>query len=127
MVAKTETEVANKMDTLKLVIAVLVLLAGISGFYYYEAEQALLYRVLGLLALVVVALGVVYTTRLGQSIVGFARDARAEVRKVVWPTRQETIQTTMMVIFAVILIGIFLWLVDMVLLWAVRLLTGQGG
>lgn len=126
MVAKTETEVTNTMDTVKLVIAVAILVAGVAGFYYYQAE-ALLYRVLGLLALVVVALAVVYTTRLGQSIVSFGREARAEVRKVVWPTRQETVQTTMMVIFAVVLIGIFLWLVDMVLLWAVRLLTGQGG
>ena len=126
MVAKTETVVSNKMDTVKLVIAIAILVAGITGFYYYEAE-AFLYRVLGLLALVGVALGVVYTTRLGQSIVGFGRESRAEVRKVVWPTRQETVQTTMMVIFTVILIGIFLWLVDMALLWAVRLLTGQGG
>jgi preprotein translocase subunit SecE len=126
MVAKTETEVPNRMDTLKLGIAVLILLGGIAGFYYFEAE-AVLYRVLGLLALVLVAVGVVYTTRLGQSIVGFGREARAEVRKVVWPTRQETVQTTMMVIVAVILIGIFLWLVDMTLLWAVQLLTGQGG
>ena len=126
MVAKTETEVPNRMDTLKLGIAVLILFAGVAGFYYFEAE-AILYRVLGLLALVLMAVGVVYTTRLGQSIVGFGREARAEVRKVVWPTRQETVQTTMMVIFAVILIGIFLWLVDMLLLWAVQILTGQGG
>jgi preprotein translocase subunit SecE len=126
MVAKTETVVSNKMDTFKLVIAIAILVAGIAGFYYYAAA-AFLYRVLGLLAMVVLALGVVYTTRLGQSIVGFARESRAEVRKVVWPTRQETVQTTMMVIFTVVLIGIFLWLVDMALLWAVRLLTGQGG
>lgn len=126
MVAKAETEVPNKMDTLKLGVALLILLAGITGFYYYEAE-AFLYRVLGLLALVLVAVGVVYTTRLGQSIVGFGREARAEVRKVVWPTRQETIQTTMMVIFTVVLIGVFLWLIDMTLLWAVQLMTGQGG
>lgn len=126
MVAKTETEVPNRMDTLKLGVAVLILVAGVAGFYYFEAE-AILYRVLGLLALVLMAVGVVYTTRLGQSIVGFGREARAEVRKVVWPTRQETVQTTMMVIFAVILIGIFLWLVDMTLLWAVQIMTGQGG
>lgn len=126
MVAKTEVEVTNKLDTFKLLIAIVILLAGIAGFYYYEAE-GLLYRVLGLLTFVVVALGVVYTTRLGQSIVGFGREARAEVRKVVWPTRQETVQTTMMVIVAVIIIGIFLWLIDMVLVSAVQLLTGQGG
>ncbi|MDA3868617.1 MAG: preprotein translocase subunit SecE [Gammaproteobacteria bacterium] len=126
MVAKTEVEVANKMDTVKLLLAIVLLLAGIAGFYYFEAE-GLIYRVLGLLAFVVVALGLVYTTHLGQSIVGFGRAARGEVRKVVWPTRQETIQTTMMVIVAVIILGIFLWFIDMMLVSAVQYLTGQGG
>jgi preprotein translocase subunit SecE len=125
MVAKAETEVSNKLDTFKLLIAVAVLIAGIAGFYYY-AEESLLYRVLGLLVLVSVAIGVIYTTRIGQSIVSFGREARAEVRKVVWPTGQETVQTTIMVVVAVILLGIFLWLVDMLLLKAVQLLTGQG-
>ena len=126
MVAKTEVEVTNKLDTFKLILAIVVLLAGIAGFYYYEAE-GLLYRVLGLLAFVLVALGMVYTTNLGQSVVGFGREARAEVRKVVWPSRQETVQTTLMVIVAVIIIGIFLWLIDMMLVSAVQYLTGQGG
>lgn len=113
------------MDTVKLVLAVLILLAGVAGFYYYETE-ALLYRVLGLLVMVGIALGVIYTTALGQSVIGFGREARAEVRKVVWPTRQETVQTTMMVLVTVIIIGIFLWLVDMVLIEAVQLLTRRG-
>ena len=126
MVAKAEAEAPNKADTFKLVLAVATLIAGITGFYYFETE-ALLYRVLGLLAFVIVALLFVYFTQLGQSVVGFGRESRAELRKVVWPTRQETVQTTLMVIVAVILIGIFLWLVDMFLLWAVQLLTGQGG
>ena len=125
MVAKTEVEVSNKLDTVKLLLAITLLLAGIAGFYYYEAE-GLIYRVLGLLAFVLIALGMVYTTQLGQSIVGFGRESRAEVRKVVWPTRQETIQTTMMVIVAVIVLGIFLWLIDMVLVSAVQYLTGRG-
>ncbi len=126
MVAKDEVEVSDKMDTFKLALAALILVMGIAGFYYYEAE-ALLYRVLGLLALVGVALGVVYTTQLGQSIVGFGRESRAEVRKVVWPTRQETVQTTLMVLVTVIIIGIFLWLIDMILVEAVTLLTRPGG
>jgi preprotein translocase subunit SecE len=126
MVAKTEVEVTNKLDTFKLLLAIVILLAGIAGFYYYEAE-GLLYRVLGLLVFVLIALGVVYTTNLGRSVVGFGREARAEVRKVVWPSRQETVQTTLMVIVAVIIIGIFLWLIDMVLLSAVQYFTGQGG
>jgi preprotein translocase subunit SecE len=123
MVAKTEIEVTNKLDTFKLVLAAVILLTGIAGFYHYEAE-GLLYRVLGLLAFVIVALGMVYTTHLGQSVVGFGREARAEVRKVVWPTRQETVQTTLMVLVAVIIFGIFLWLIDMVLVSAVQYLTG---
>jgi preprotein translocase subunit SecE len=108
------------------VLAVAFLVVGVSGFYYYEA-QALLYRVLALLVFVAVALGIVYTTRLGQSVIGFGRESRAEVRKVVWPTRQETVQTTLMVIVAVIILGILLWLIDMVLVSAVQYLTGQGG
>ena len=126
MVAKAETEVSNKLDTFKLVVAIAVLLAGIGGFYYY-ADASLLYRVLGLVAMVIVAVGIALTTGTGHAILSFGRESRAEVRKVVWPTRQETLQTTLMVVVAVILLGIFLWLVDMVLLKAVQLLTGRGG
>jgi preprotein translocase subunit SecE len=126
MVAKTETEVSNKLDTFKLVIAIAILLAGIGGFYYY-ADASLLYRVLGLVAIVIVAAGIAFTTSTGQAILSFGRESRAEVRKVVWPTRQETVQTTLMVVVAVIILGIFLWLIDMMLLNAVQMLTGQGG
>lgn len=126
MVAKTETEVSNKLDTFKLVIAIAILLAGIGAFYYY-AEISLLYRVLGLVAIVIVAAGIAFTTSTGHAILSFGRESRAEVRKVVWPTRQETVQTTLMVVVAVIILGIFLWLIDMMLLNAVQMLTGQGG
>ncbi len=126
MVAKAETEVSNKLDTFKLVLAIAVLLAAIGGFYYY-ADASLLYRVLGLVGVAIVAIGITLTTSTGQAILSFGRESRAEVRKVVWPTRQETVQTTLMVVVAVILLGIFLWLVDMLLLNAVQMLTGQGG
>jgi len=126
MVAKAETEVSNKFDTFKLVIAIAILLAGIGGFYYF-VDESLLYRVLGLVAMVTVAAGIAMTTGTGHAILSFGRESRAEVRKVVWPTRQETVQTTLMVVVAVILLGIFLWLVDMLLLNAVQMLTGQGG
>ena len=126
MVARTETEDTGKLDTLKLAIAIALLIGGIAQFYYFEGES-LLYRVLGLLGFIAVAGGVVYTTRMGQNLWAFARDARTEVRKVVWPTRQETMQTTLMVILMVILVGIMLWLMDMFLRWAVLVLTGQGG
>ena len=126
MVAKAETEVSNKLDTFKLVLAIAILLAGIGGFYYY-ADASLLYRVLGLVAVVIIAAGIALTTSSGHAIMSFGRESRAEVRKVVWPTRQETVQTTLMVVVAVIILGIFLWLIDMMLLNAVQMLTGQGG
>ena len=125
MVAKTEVEVGNTMNTVKLSLAVLILLAGVFGFYYFEAES-LLYRVLGLLVFVAITLGIIYTTSMGQSVLGFARESRIEVRKVVWPTRQETVQTTLMVIVAVIIVGIMLYFIDMILLEAVQYLTGRG-
>ncbi len=126
MVAKAETEQTGKLDSLKLVVVVALLIGGIAQFYYF-AEESQLYRVLALLAFMAVAGGVAYTTQLGRGIWGFARDARTEVRKVIWPTRQETVQTTLMVVVMVILVGIMLWIMDMFLRWAVFALTGQGG
>ncbi len=123
MVAKTEEVVTSKLDTFKLLLAITVLIFGIVGFYYYEAESQL-YRVLGVVFAVMVAIAISLTTRLGQGLIGFGREARMEVRKVVWPTRQETVQTTFMVIVAVIIIGIFLWLIDMLLAQAIQLITG---
>jgi preprotein translocase subunit SecE len=123
MVAKTEEVVSNKLDTFKLLLAIAILIAGIVGFYYYEAESQL-YRVLGIVFAAGVAIAISATTNLGRNLIGFGREARMEVRKVVWPTRQETVQTTFMVIVAVIIIGIFLWLIDMLLAEAIQMLTG---
>jgi len=125
MVAVSESG-KSKLDTIKLLMALVLLGFGIAGFYYLENESQL-YRILGLLVVVLLAVGIVYTTAMGKRIAGFMGDSRTEVRKVVWPSRQETIQTTLIVIVAVFLIGVFLWLLDMLLLWAVQLLTGQGG
>jgi len=126
MVAKAETEESGKLDSLKFLIAIALLVGGIWQFYFFE-EESQLYRILGLLALVVAAGLVMYTTRLGYGLWMFARDARTEVRKVIWPTRQETMQTTLMVVVMVLLVGIMLWLIDMLLRWGILLLTGQGG
>lgn len=125
MSANAEVQ-ASGMDTVKLVLAVLIVAAGIVGFYLFE-EHSLLLRVLGLLGLVIVAVFVALQTAAGRNVWKFGADARTEVRKVVWPSRQETIQTTLIVLFVVLLMGIFLWLVDMLLLSVVKTLTGQGG
>ncbi|MDJ0778556.1 MAG: preprotein translocase subunit SecE [Gammaproteobacteria bacterium] len=98
--------------------AVLVLIAGVVGFYYFEEESQLL-RVLGMLAVAAVAFAIAATSHQGRAGLAFVKDARVEVRKVVWPTRQETLQTTIAVLFMVILVAIMLWLFDMFLGWGV--------
>ena len=117
MVTKTEQS-TSAIDTFKLMTAVLVLLAGVVGFYYFEDESQLL-RVLGMLAVAVIAFLIAATSDVGRRSLGFFKDARVEVRKVVWPTRQETLQTTIAVLFMVILVAIMLWLFDMLLGWGV--------
>lgn len=114
------------VDKIKLLVAVLLIAAGVAGFYYY-ADQALLYRVLGLLGVITVAVIIALMTQLGAETVSFGRSAVVEMRKSVWPSRRETTQTTLLVLAMVILVGLMLWLFDMILLWAVKLLTGQGG
>ena len=117
MVSKTE-QPTSAIDTFKLMSALLVLLAGVGGFYYFEGESQLL-RVLGMLTVAVIAFLIAATSDMGRRSLGFAKDARVEVRKVVWPTRQETVQTTIAVLFMVILVAIMLWLFDMLLGWGV--------
>jgi preprotein translocase subunit SecE len=124
MIAKVETE-STRFDTLKLGIAVLLLGAGIVAFYRFD-DQLLVVRVLGLLAVAGVSVFIAAQSSTGKNIIGFIKGAQMEVRKVVWPTRAETVQTTLAVLLMVLLVGIFLWLLDMLLLWAIQILTGQG-
>ncbi|MEJ2060751.1 MAG: preprotein translocase subunit SecE [Gammaproteobacteria bacterium] len=126
MAAAKQNEQGSAFDTVKLAVAVLLLLVAIGGFYYY-AEASLLYRVLGLLGVTAVALGIGATTMRGRLLLGFLQDSRTEVRKVVWPTRTETTQTTLVVIGMVLVLGLFLWLLDMFLGWAVQFLIHHGG
>jgi preprotein translocase subunit SecE len=124
MNTKVETE-SNRLDSLKLGIAVAILAVGIIAFYRFD-DQLLVLRVLGLLAVAGISVFIAAQSSTGKNIIGFIRGAQTEVRKVVWPTRAETVQTTLAVILMVFLVGVFLWLLDMLLLWAIQLLTGQG-
>jgi len=117
---------SGTLDTIKLGLALLIVIAALVGFYFY-ADQSLLYRVLGLLAAAGVSVAIALQTEKGRHIWGYFQDAQIEVRKVVWPTRQETVQTTLIVIVMVILVAIILWLLDMFLGWAIGSLMGHGG
>jgi preprotein translocase subunit SecE len=124
MNAKVETE-SSRFDTLKLGVAVLLLAVAVIAFYRFD-DQLLVLRVLGLLAVAGISIFIAAQSSTGKNIIDFIGGAKTEVRKVVWPTRAETTQTTLAVMLMVILVGIFLWLLDMVLLWAIQMLTGQG-
>jgi len=111
------------MDTVKLALAAAIVIASIYGFYYFDTYSQLL-RVLGLLAVVAVAVFIAYQTLPGKQIWHFVSEAKVEVRKVVWPSRQETVQTTLIVFVMVLIMGIVLWLFDMLLGAILRALTG---
>ncbi len=124
----TNTTEINKspIDLVLLLAALAILIAGVYGYYYYDAESGLL-RGLGMLVVVAVATGLVYLTEKGKALWTYFGAAKTEVRKVVWPTRAETVQTTIIVLIMVVLVGIALWLVDMFLGWGFTFSTGQGG
>jgi preprotein translocase subunit SecE len=119
-------EQATFVDTVKLALAVLILLAGLVSYYYF-ASSAVLLRAFGVIVAVAAGLGVVFTSFQGQLLWKFIQGARVELRKVVWPTREETIQTTLVVLVFALIGGVFFWLLDLVLLFVTSKLTGQGG
>ena len=122
----TRVETAGGLpDGLKW-LAVAVLLGGALVAFYYYGDQSLLLRVIGLLLVGAGAVAIALQTEKGRIAWEFIRDSRTEVRKVVWPTRKETLQTTMAVIAMVTAVAIILWMLDGLLSWAVRLLLGRG-
>lgn len=115
-----------RFDWLKWLMVTLLLIAGVVANYYYGAQPWPL-RLLGWLLLMIVALGVASQTQQGKRTLEFAREARTELRKVHWPTRQETVQTTFVVAAMVIVLALVLWGIDGVLMWLISWLMGQRG
>lgn len=109
-------------DNIKLIVAVVLMMAAIALFYTYS-EYSTLLRVLGLLATVGISLFIASKTAIGSTVLSYIGDTNVEVRKVVWPTRQETLQTTLVVILMVMLVALMLWGIDSLLGWGVRALT----
>ncbi|OUR72359.1 preprotein translocase subunit SecE [Methylophaga sp. 41_12_T18] len=109
-------------DNIKLIVAVILMMAAIALFYTFS-EYSTLLRVLGLLVAAGLSLFIASRTQMGASMLSYVGDTQTEVRKVVWPTRQETVQTTLIVILMVTVMALLLWGVDSILGWAVRSLT----
>lgn len=113
------------MNSFKWVIVVLLVILGVVGNFHF-ADKSLLIRVIGLLGLTTLAAVVALQTNNGKRFWRFAQDSRNELRKVVWPNRQETLRITLMVLGVVAIVGIILWGVDIILLKIVAWLTGYG-
>jgi preprotein translocase subunit SecE len=123
MNASTEHEPSGSLDFLKWSVIVLLLAGAVVGNYFF-AEQSILVRALAVVALIIVAGLVAMQTVKGRSAVAFAKESRTEARKVVWPTRQEAVQTTGIVLVATLIMSLLLWGLDSVLFWVVGLITG---
>ena len=126
MTEEIKVQDATGADKVKAVVAVLLVLGGITG-YYLLAAQPVWVRWLSVVAGLVLAAVVVALSAYGRGLKQFVLDARVELRKIVWPTRQETGQVTLAVFIFVIVAGVFFWLVDLGLAWATKALSGQGG
>ena len=103
-------------DKLKLALAALLVMAGIAGYYLLAANSIVL-RILAVAAGIAAGVAAAWTSALGQEFRAFAREALVEVKKVVWPTRKETVQTTAAVFAFVIVMAVFLWVSDQTLGW----------
>jgi preprotein translocase subunit SecE len=112
-------------DKIKLLVAVLLVIVGVAGFYFFAGAPTVV-RVLSVIVGVLLAGVVGGMSGPGRQFFRFALDARDEARKVVWPTRKETIQMTGVVMAFVVVMALFLWAVDGILLWLVKLAMGQG-
>jgi preprotein translocase subunit SecE len=116
---------SNPLDLLKWLVSLGLLGGIVAGNYMFE-DTSVLYRALVAVVVVVVAGLIVATTIKGSAFLTFAKEARIEVRKVVWPTRQETTQTTMIVLAATVFMALVLWGLDGIIVRVVSYITGLG-
>jgi preprotein translocase subunit SecE len=122
----TRVQDAGTSDWVKLGIAIVLVLAGVAAFYTLSNQAAWL-RWLAVVAGIVLGAVVIGFSRYGNALRQFVADSRIELRKIVWPNRQETGMTTLVVFVFLFIAGLFFWGLDLVLAWATRALTGQGG
>jgi preprotein translocase subunit SecE len=122
----TKAQDASTADTVKLVVAILLVIGGVAG-YYVLGDQAAWLRWLAVAAGIALAAVAIAVSRYGTALKQFIADSRVELRKIVWPNRNETGMTTLVVFVFLIVAGAFFWGLDLALAWATRALTGQGG
>jgi preprotein translocase subunit SecE len=119
----TEANIEVKSNKTYLIAAIGVVVIGMILFYYFS-DIRLFYRVVGMIAVLILSGYIGYQSDFGKLVYSYVTDSKIELKKVTWPTKQETTQTTLGVIFVVIVVGILLWLFDMLLGWAIGTLYG---
>jgi preprotein translocase subunit SecE len=124
MTTQTETSQSGVLDIVKLVIAAAVIIGGLYSYYYYEFELALPFRVLIVLGGTGIGIAIAMMSSQGQRLWHFIQGSRVEIRKVVWPTKQETTQTAIAVFVFTLIMMVFFWALDSGLLWITRRLVG---
>ncbi|MGF1743207.1 preprotein translocase subunit SecE [Vibrio profundum] len=116
-------ESSSAVDTFKWIVVFVLLAAAVVGNYLY-GDMSVALRAAGVVVVMAAGLGVAATTNKGKTAISFAREARMEVRKVVWPTRQETMQTTLIVLAVSIVMALALWGLDGIMVRLVSFATG---
>lgn len=124
MVLRGDGQGEPKLDWFKWLVALALLLAGLIGNHYYS-DVSMPLRMLVWVAVLAASGFVISRTQKGRWVVDFFRDSKAELRKVIWPTREETIQTTLVVAVMVVILALLLWGMDGILVWIIGWLTGQ--
>jgi preprotein translocase subunit SecE len=124
MSAQTETSQSGVLDILKLLIAVAAIIGGLYSYYAFQFEIALPLRVLIVLGGTGLGIAIAMTSMQGQRLWAFIQGSRVEIRKVVWPTKQETTQTAIAVFVFTLVMAVFFWLLDSGLLWLTRQFVG---
>ena len=124
MSVQTETSESGVLDIIKLLLAATALVGGLYAYYYYEADIAQAVRVLMLLGGTVAGIGIAMTSVQGNRLWHFIQGSRVEIRKVVWPTKQETTQTAIAVFVFTLIMMLFFWILDSGLLWLTQRLVG---
>ena len=124
MATQTETSQSGMLDIIKLLLSAAALVGGLYAYYYYETEIAQAIRVLMVLGGTAAGIGIAMTSTQGNRLWYFIQGSRVEIRKVVWPTKQETTQTAIAVFVFTLVMMLFFWVLDSGLLWLTRTLVG---
>jgi preprotein translocase subunit SecE len=122
-----KVQTSGTADQLKLGAAILLVIGGIAAYYVVGTSVSMWLRWLAVALGVALAAAALATSSYGRDFKQFVQDSRGELRKVVWSNRKETGMTTLVVFGFTVLAGVFFWVVDLVLAWAMRHITGQGG